>query len=278
MGKLYICATPIGNLEDVSIRLLKTLRNVDVIACEDTRQTLKLLNRYKIRKKLLSYHQHSQKSREDLVLEQLQQGKKVALVSDSGMPAISDPGAGLIQRAIEAGVAIEVIPGPSALTAALVLSGLDSTAFIFEGFLSASPQKRRKKLQALKEESRTLVLYEAPHRLASHLKDLEEIMGPDREIAIVREISKIHEEVQRGPVSAVRRHFEIQSPRGEICMVIAGQKAAPPVVDLEQIAREIDRLLEKGWKKNEAFKIKAREYHISKSQIYQYYLQQEERD
>ena len=195
MGKLYICGTPIGNLDDVSIRLLKTLRKVDLIACEDTRQTVKILNRFKIKTPLTSYHEHSSKGKEDYLLEELLSGKNIALVSDAGMPLISDPGETLVKRVITADIDLEIVPGPSALICALALSGLDSTAFIFEGFLPNRSSKRREALTALQKETRTIILYEAPHRLSSTLKDIEEVMGGDRPIVVARELTKKYEEM-----------------------------------------------------------------------------------
>src|SRR5665647_2200281 len=176
-GKLYICGTPIGNLEDVSIRLLKTLRRVDLIACEDTRHTIKLLNRYKIKNRLLSYHEHSQPQREQYILAELAAGRQIALVSDAGMPTISDPGQSLISQARAAGIEVEVIPGPSACIAALAVSGLDSTAFIFAGFLPVKTGQRRQVLASLKTEPRTVILYEAPHRLLKTLVDMGAVLG-----------------------------------------------------------------------------------------------------
>ena len=177
MGILYICATPIGNLEDVSIRLLKTLRRVDLIACEDTRHTIKLLNRYKIKQRLVSYHQHSRPEQEDYIIAELLRGKAVALVTDAGMPGISDPGVKLIQRAIDTGVKIEVVPGPSAAIAALSVSGMESEGFLFRGFLPARSGQRKTALQELAQVRYTLVLYEAPHRLLKTLEDMLEIWG-----------------------------------------------------------------------------------------------------
>jgi len=272
VGKLYICGTPIGNLEDVSIRLLKTLRSVDVIACEDTRQTVKLLNRYKIKKHLVSYHKFSSKKKEDYLIEELKEGKNIALVSDAGMPAISDPGQELIRRAIKAGTDMEVIPGPSALTSALVISGVDSTSFIFEGFLPNRKGKRREALMKLKEETRTIILYEAPHRFFGLLVDIEEIMGVDREIVIARELTKKHEEIKRGSVGEVKKYFEQYPPRGEICVLIAGRKKGQKQVNLEAVSEEIEHLVESGINKNEAFKMKAKEYNIKKSTIYNYFV------
>ncbi|MDD2586334.1 MAG: 16S rRNA (cytidine(1402)-2'-O)-methyltransferase [Syntrophomonadaceae bacterium] len=272
MGKLYICGTPIGNLDDVSIRLLKTLRKVDLIACEDTRQTVKILNRFKIKTPLTSYHEHSSKGKEDYLLEELLSGKNIALVSDAGMPLISDPGENLVKRVITADIDLEIVPGPSALICALALSGLDSTAFIFEGFLPNRSSKRREALTALQKETRTIILYEAPHRLSSTLKDIEEVMGGDRPIVVARELTKKYEEMKRGSVGELRTFYEENPPRGEICILIAGEKNERAEVTLEMVAEEIDELLEKGLDKKEAFKMKAKEYGIKKSAIYNYHI------
>jgi 16S rRNA (cytidine1402-2'-O)-methyltransferase len=274
VGKLFVCGTPIGNLEDVSIRLLKTLRQVDMIACEDTRHTLKLLNRFKIKNKLVSYHQYSDKSKEDYLLQELENGKLIALVSDAGMPSISDPGQELVQRAITAGVAIEIIPGPSAVTTALAISGLDSTNFIFAGFLPNRHNRRREVLQELSIEKRTVIYYEAPHRLFDTLVDIEEIMGGDRQIVVARELTKTYEEIIRDRVEIVRNHFSQHPPRGEICLLVAGKKEEIDLYpDLDRIIEEVNDLVELGHTKKEAFKMKALEYHISKSTIYNYYVE-----
>lgn len=269
MGILYICGTPIGNLEDVSIRLLKTLRQVDLIACEDTRHTIKLLNHYKIKKPLISYHEHSHKNREDYLLQELEEGKNIALVSDAGMPVVSDPGAPLIRRAIEKGHTIDVIPGPTAFTAALVLSGLDSTGFIFMGFPPSGTKARKEFFQAFTDEYRTVIFYEAPHRLLATLADMEEVLGPKRALVLAREITKKHQEVTRGTIDTIIKHYEVNSPRGEICLVLGGQIQDRSSKSMEDILEEIDILLaQEDITKNEAFKIKARQYKISKSQIY----------
>lgn len=272
-GILYICATPIGNLEDVTIRLLKTLRQVDLIACEDTRHTLKLLNRYKIKRPLTSYHQHSKLEKVDYIIGRLQEGQKVALVSDAGMPGISDPGTVLVARAIQCGIRIEVIPGPSAVISALSLSGLDTSSFIFAGFLPARRGERQKALKMLAGEPRTIVLYEAPHRLLDTLSDLGEILGEERSIAVMREMTKLHESVVRGTVEKVTEHFAQDKPRGEITLVIAPYTAPEPgEINLDQVMQEVDALIEQGMGNKEAFKLKAREYKIAKSIIYKCYF------
>jgi len=272
-GILYICATPIGNLEDVSIRLLKTLRQVDLIACEDPRHTLKLLNRYKIHKPLTSYHQHSGLAKEDLILQELAAGKRVALVSDAGMPAISDPGAELVRRALEAGIKVEAIPGPSALITALALSGLDTQSFIFVGFLPAKGKQRREVLSSLADQPRTMIFYEAPHRLLKTLADMEELLGGERPIAVARELTKTFEEIKRCSIREAAAYFREHEPRGEFTLVVAGQSPQTPAADMEQIAREVKQLVDQGMDKKEAFKKKARQYGIRKSDIYNYYLE-----
>ncbi|MEN6351638.1 MAG: 16S rRNA (cytidine(1402)-2'-O)-methyltransferase [Syntrophomonas sp.] len=273
MGTLYICATPIGNLEDVSIRLLKTLRKVDIIACEDTRHTLKLLNRYKIKNHLVSYHQHSNRGREDYLLQELQNGHDVALVSDAGTPLISDPGQGLIKRAIELDIKMEVIPGPSALISALALSGMDSSTFIFTGFLPNRAAKRRTALEELKEQDRTIILYEAPHRLLDTLADIADIMGSTRSVAVARELTKKHEEIRRDSAGEMLRYYNNNPPRGEICVLIGPAEKIKEEVSLETIGEEIEKLIQAGIDKKEAFKMKAREYKINKSTIYKYFVE-----
>lgn len=271
MGTLYICGTPIGNLEDVSIRLLKTLRKVDLIACEDTRQTLKLLNRYKIKNKMISYHKYSRPGKEEFLISQLSRGKDVALVSDAGMPGISDPGEMLIKKAINAGINIEVIPGPVALIAALSISGFDSSAFVFAGFLPASSAKRRQSLQQYLTEKRTVIVYEAPHRLNAALADVKSILGSKRVIAVARELTKKFEEVKRGPVEELMEYYQANPPKGEFCLLIEGIKETmPPELDI--ILKEIEELISSGVSKKEALKIKAREFRIKKADLYKHFI------
>ena len=273
MGKLYICGTPIGNLEDASIRLLKTLRRVDGIACEDTRQTLKLLNHFKIKNRLVSYHEHSNRQKEDYLLQELLEGKNIALVSDAGMPAISDPGQPLVRRAVEAGIAVEVIPGPSAVTTAVAISGIDCSTFVFAGFLPNRRQKRRQYLLTLAEEKRPVICYEAPHRLLAALEDIEEIMGRERGLIVARELTKVHEEIARGSAAALKEKFTLTPPRGEICLIIEAKAETRITKDLDTIMAEVDELIEQGKTKKEAFKMKASEYQLQKSTIYNYYVE-----
>lgn len=266
MGTLYICATPIGNLEDASYRLIRILNEVDLIACEDTRRTQILLKHYQINKPTISYFQHNQRSREDVLLERLKSGESIALVSDAGVPGISDPGHLLIERAWNEGIVVEVIPGPSALISALVVSGLDTSSFVFEGFLPSRAGQRRKELQRMAQEERTIVLYESPRRLLSLLQDMLAVWG-NRRVAVARELTKVHEEVKRGLISEVISYYEQYPPRGEITVVIEGyKKEGSP--DLDRICKEALQLMEQGVGKKEALSQKAREYSVKKSDLY----------
>ncbi|MDD4803037.1 MAG: 16S rRNA (cytidine(1402)-2'-O)-methyltransferase [Syntrophomonas sp.] len=268
-GKLYICGTPIGNLEDASIRLIKTLKSVDMIACEDTRHSIKLLNRFNIKKKLTSYHQHSNPGKEDNILAHLIRGENIALISDAGMPTISDPGESLVNKAIQAGIEIEVIPGPSACTAALAISGLDSSSFVFIGFLPPKTAKRKELLTSLKDEPRTLILYEAPHRLLKTLDDIEVTLGEERLITVARELTKIHQEVKQGSVGQIKCYYSEHPPRGEISLLIpAHHNEEVRKVDLIEIAQETNELIESGMDRKKALKMKAQEYKVQKSAIY----------
>ncbi|MGE5543446.1 MAG: 16S rRNA (cytidine(1402)-2'-O)-methyltransferase [Bacillota bacterium] len=271
MGTLYICATPIGNLEDASYRLVRVLNEVDLIACEDTRHTQKLLNHFQIKKPTISYFQHNQRVREDILIERLKNGENIALVSDAGTPGISDPGHLLIEKAWQEGIRVEVIPGPSALISALVVSGLDSSSFVFEGFLPPRAGQRKRALEQLAQEERTLVFYESPRRLLSLLHDMEEVWG-NRRVAVARELTKIHEEVKRGLLSEVIAYYEEYSPRGEITVVVEGfKKEGAP--DLDKICHEVIQLIEQGMEKKEALSQKAREYGVKKSDLYNRILQ-----
>jgi len=220
-GILYIVATPIGNLGDITLRALEVLQAVDTIAAEDTRQTKKLLMHYTINASLISYHDHVEYSKAERLVQKLNEGKDIALVSDSGTPLVCDPGYNLVKKALERGIEIITIPGPSALISALVLSGLAVDRFTFEGYLSRSPQKRRKALRALEAEERTMIIYESPHRLLKALVDIKTILG-NRRCAIMRELTKKFEEQFRGTVEEAIAHFEAQGVRGEFVIVIAG--------------------------------------------------------
>lgn len=218
-GTLFIVATPIGNLKDITLRALETLKAVERIACEDTRQTAKLLTHYQIRKPLISLHDHNERQRTPQIIEWLKQGESIALVSDGGTPLVNDPGWYLVRQTIDAGFCVQAIPGPTAVIAALVLSGLPTDRFVFEGFLPVKPGARRRRLEALKSEERTVVCYESPHRLNKTLADIQEVLG-DVPIACSRELTKQFEETRRGLVSELRAHFSQHPPRGEFVLTL----------------------------------------------------------
>ena len=218
-GTLYIVSTPIGNLEDITLRALRILKEVDVIAAEDTRHTKILLDRHNIQKKLVSYHSYGKLRKQDKIINTLKEGKDIALVSDAGTPGISDPGFSLIQNAIENQIPVVAIPGPTALIVALVVSGKPANKFVFEGFLSNKSSKRRKRLEFLKKEGRTIILYESCHRIIKLLKDMLETIG-DREIVVAREITKKFEEIKRDKTKILLEHFSKTKPRGEFIVII----------------------------------------------------------
>jgi 16S rRNA (cytidine1402-2'-O)-methyltransferase len=218
-GELFVVATPIGNLQDISLRAIETLKSADLIACEDTRHASILLKAHGISTPTTSYHSYTSKGKEARLLEELRNGKHIALISDAGLPGISDPGTSLIHDAIEAGISVTVIPGATAALAGLVLSGFPTDRFVFEGFLPVKSGARRTKLETLRDEPRTTVLYESPHRLLKTLGDIEEVIG-DVPVSVSRELTKKFEETRRGPVSRLRAHFEEHSPRGEFVVVI----------------------------------------------------------
>ena len=218
-GTLFIVSTPIGNLEDVTLRALRTLKEVDFIACEDTRHTKILLNRYDIRKPLISYYSYNRLRKKDKLLALLKEGKDIALVSDAGTPGISDPGTILIKSAIEEEIPVVGIPGPAALIASLIVSGKPTDKFIFEGFLSNKSSKRRRQLESFKDEKRTIVIYESCHRIIKFLEDVRDVMG-DREIVVTRELTKKFEEIKRDKASALSAYFSTNKPRGEFIVVI----------------------------------------------------------
>lgn len=244
MGTLYLVATPIGNLEDISSRAVKVLRGVVLIAAEDTRHTHRLLVHYDIHTPCISYHEHNKITQLTSVLAALEQGD-VALVSDAGTPALNDPGYELVRQALNAGFAVSPIPGPCAPVAALVASGLPTDAFLYLGYLSRKGSERRKMLQGVSESPYTLIFLETPHRLLEALTDLQEILG-DREMAVAREMTKLHEEIFRGKISQARAHFTIQEPRGEFTLVVAGPSPRKERWDDAQLVRALENLLTSG--------------------------------
>ena len=253
MGTLYIVGTPIGNLEDISLRALRILGEVDLIAAEDTRRTRKLLTHYEINTPLTSYHEHNKLAKLDELLSTLQQ-KDVALVSEAGMPGLSDPGYELIEAAIARGIPVSPVPGPSALITALVVSGLPTVGFLYLGFLPRRQKQRRQLLASVAGEKRTLVAFEAPHRLHASLADLKDMLG-DRRIAIARELTKLHEEVWRGSVSQALAHFEENPPRGEFTLVIEGAKEERVTWNEERVVEMLAELMSEGIDRKEAVKV-----------------------
>ena len=265
-GTLYIVSTPIGNLEDITLRALRVLKEVDVIAAEDTRHSLKLLNHYGISKPLISFWREREKLKSADVLERLYSGQSVALISDAGTPGISDPGAVLIKKAIAENIQVVSIPGPSALISALSLSGLPTEEFTFIGFLPSKKSQRQKVLKDLCLEPRTLILFEAPHRITDTLKDMEEIFV-ERKAAVIKEITKIHEGVLRGSISEIRSKLEKTKIAGEYVIILEG-KSEGKRITTKDILLEIHSLMKKGLKRKEAVKKIADAYKLSKKELY----------
>ncbi|WP_338833703.1 Ribosomal RNA small subunit methyltransferase I [Moorella humiferrea] len=277
MANLYLVATPIGNLEDITLRALKILGEVDLIAAEDTRRTRELLTHYNLHTPLTSYHRHNLRSKTPYLLKMLLEGKKLALVSDAGMPGISDPGEELVREAIDAGINVVPIPGPNAALAALVASGLPTSRFVFEGFLPRKGKERRERLIALAAEERTLIFYEAPHRLVNTLDDLLAALG-DRRVAVGRELTKMFETIWRGMLSEAIAFFQANPPRGEITLVVAG--AAPSAslqYDPARAAAEVKELEEAGVERKAAMAMIARRYGRSRREIYRACLEERQK-
>lgn len=272
-GKLYLVGTPIGNLGDISPRALETLQKSDFIAAEDTRVTLKLLNHFEIKKPMISYFEHNKRQRGEEIISRLENGENCALVTDAGMPAISDPGADLVALCAKNGIMTEVVPGPCAAVSALALSGLDTGRFCFEGFLSANKKSRLDHLETVKADSHTLIFYEAPHKLRATLRDMLNILG-DRRISLVREMTKVHEEVIRTTLEKAVEFYNINLPRGEFVLVIEGAQAVP--VSQENVkenspacAEELVSLyISQGMTRPEAVKRAAKETGFSRSELY----------
>ncbi len=266
-GTLYVVATPIGNLEDITLRALRILREVDQIACEDTRHTRQLLDRHGISKPLVSYHEHNEQARADQLIRALEAGKNIALVSDAGTPLIADPGYRLVAQARSLGITVSPIPGPAALIGALSASGLPTDSFFFGGFLPAKKTQRRKILEEMKGYPATLVFYEAPHRIVEALGDIAEVLGP-RRVTLARELTKIHEEFLVGGASQLLAALANRPPlKGEITLMIA--KGEAPAANAIPIEAAFDQLLAAGVPRMEAMKTVARERGLSKREVYQ---------
>lgn len=267
-GILYVVGTPIGNLSDFSPRALETLETCDFIAAEDTRVTLKLLNKFALKKPMVSYYEHNRRERGEMILARLLGGENCALVTDAGMPAISDPGEDLVALCHAHGVKVESVPGPTAFATAVAVSGLPSGRFTFEGFLSVNKPSRRQHLEELKSEKRTMVFYEAPHKLAATLRDMLAAFG-DREIALVKELTKVHETVERTTLSAASQKYSEIPPKGEFVLVIAGAPEETPTEYTLEAAVDFARAqVAAGLSTNEAAKAAAKQYGFKKSDIY----------
>lgn len=274
-GKIYLVATPIGNLSDMSMRAIDTLKNVDIIACEDTRNTIRLLNHFEIKGRLTSYHEYNKIDKAYELCEKVKEGKNIAFVSDAGMPAISDPGYELCEIAYKEGIEVTIIPGASAVVSALAISGISSRRFCFEGFLPTDKNEKKEILTELSQESRTIILYEAPHRLLKTLKELFEYLG-NRNISIVRELTKLHEEVLKGNLEAIIADYEAEKivVRGEYVLVIEGKSLLEKREERQKSFEEIsikehyEKYISEGMDKKEAMKAVAKDRGIQKREVY----------
>lgn len=280
-GKLYLCATPIGNLDDITLRVLHTLKEVDLIAAEDTRHSIKLLNHFDIRTPMTSYHEFNKIDKARYLVEQMKQGLDIALVTDAGTPGISDPGEELVKQCYEAGIQVTSLPGPAACVTALTLSGLSTRRFCFEAFLPSDKKERKWILEELKSETRTVIIYEAPHHLVRTLQELSEVLGGERRIAICRELTKRYEESYRTTFSEALEHYSVMEPKGECVIVVEGrsirelQQQEQKAWDEMRVEEHMEIYQNQGIDRKEAMKMVAKDRGISKRDVYQYLLEQE---
>jgi 16S rRNA (cytidine1402-2'-O)-methyltransferase len=276
-GEIFLVSTPIGNLEDITIRALNTLKSVDIIAAEDTRQTLKLLNHYEIKKPLISYHEHNQRESGEKLVAAAEEGKNIAIVTDAGTPGISDPGEGIVRLAIERNIKVFLIPGPAALIYGLVVSGISTARFVFEGFLPTDKKGKREKLENLKNEERTIIFYEAPHKLIRTLQDMYDNFG-DRKIAMCRELTKKYEEIIRCTLSEALAMYTEKKPLGEFVIVLEGKSKEELEMEKHQefdkitIEEHIQKFITAGMEKKEAIKAVAKERGVPKTEVYKHSL------
>ncbi|MBQ1793075.1 MAG: 16S rRNA (cytidine(1402)-2'-O)-methyltransferase [Peptostreptococcaceae bacterium] len=273
-GKLYVCATPIGNLEDITYRTLRVLNEVDLIAAEDTRHSIKLLNHFEISKPLTSYHEHNKDSKGGYLINKLLEGENIALISDAGMPGISDPGEEVIKQAIENNIEIEVLPGATASITALVGSGLETAKFAFEGFLDRDKKRRREQLEEIKHEKRTIIFYESPHRLKDTLKDMLKILG-NRSISINRELTKKYQEIIRNDIQGCIDIFNEREVKGEFVLIVEGFKGEiEKVCEYDHLNERdyVQKLIEEGITKKDAIKIVCKERKLKKDVVYKQVL------
>ena len=280
-GKLYLCATPIGNLEDITLRVLRTLQEVDLIAAEDTRHSIKLLNHFEIHTPMTSYHEYNKVEKARYLVDKMREGLNVALITDAGTPGISDPGEELVRQCYEAGIELTSLPGPAACITALTISGLPTRRFAFEAFLPSEKKERQRILKEMERETRTILLYEAPHRLVRTLTELLEVLG-DRNITICRELTKKYETAFRTTFSGALAHYETEEPKGECVIVIEGKSAEEIQKEQEKswesmsIGEHMEIYLSSGMEKKEAMKQVAKDRGISKREVYQYLVKGEE--
>lgn len=267
-GTLYLVATPIGNLGDVSPRAVEVLKSVDFIAAEDTRVTIKLLNHFGIKKPLISYFEHNRAQSGEKIVQRLLSGENVALVSDAGMPAISDPGEDLVRLCAREDIFVCVVPGPCAVVSALAVSGLSTQRFTFEGFLSTSNKSRAEHLESLRDERRTMVIYEAPHKLTSTLEDLKGVLGGGRRLSLSRELTKLHEETMRTTIDGALEYYETTPPKGEYVLVIEGKQDAAPEMSFEDALERVRLYRAEGKSLKQAAKLASEDSGYSKNELY----------
>ena len=276
-GKLYLCATPIGNLEDITLRVLRTLKEADLIAAEDTRHSIKLLNHFDIKTPMTSYHEFNKVEKARYLVDKMREGTNVALITDAGTPGISDPGEELVRQCYEAGIEVTSLPGPAACITALTISGMATRRFAFEAFLPSDKKEKQEIFEELKKETRTIILYEAPHRLVRTLSELLENLG-DRQVSVCRELTKTHETVFRTTVSEALSYYETVEPRGECVLVIEGKNRLEIQQEQERsweavsIEEHMKRYLDGGTDKKEAMKLVAKDRGMKKRDVYQYLL------
>lgn len=278
MGQLYLCATPIGNLEDITFRVIRILKEVDLIGAEDTRNSIKLLNHFEIKTPMTSYHEYNKVDKAKYLVGLMMNGKDIALITDAGTPGISDPGEELVRQCIEAGIVVTSVPGPAACITALTMSGLSTRRFAFEAFLPSDKKKRSAILEELKNESRTIIIYEAPHHLLSTLRELKDALG-DRRMSLCKELTKRHESMVHGRIEELIKSFEATPPRGEYVLVIEGKSLERKEEEVKEswrtisIKEHMQRYTDDGMDKKSAMKQVAKDRGISKRDVYQYCLE-----
>lgn len=273
-GTLYLVATPIGNLEDITLRALRILKEADIIAAEDTRHTLQLLNHFKISKPLISYYKQIEGEKSDVLLDKIEEGKNIALVSDAGTPGISDPGETIVRRAIQRGINVVPVPGACAAITAIIASGISTGEFCFIGFLPVNSSEKKKKLEENKDETKTLIFYEAPHKLIKTLEAMHEVLG-NRNIVLCKELTKIHESYERGTITNILE--KIGEPKGEYVIIVEGARKSKQDIEIEQrkeltLDEHYEYYEKQGWTKKDIIKQIAKERNVNKNEIYQHFI------